>query len=424
MKILNIVQRYYPAVGGSEKYIQIMSEHLAHKGNDVEVWTSDAIDIDALWDIDRKKSETFFEVHNSVTIRRFKIASGLLSNKWINKLYRVILHLIPINKVKYLTTVPTVLDMYKYATKADLTTFDIVHVTAAPFSILFYIASIVAKRTGAKLVITPFVHLGIDSKDKIRDLYFKKEDIYFYKMADLIFVQTNSEKDAIIEFCFSNGVNLNESKFSNLGMGVFPEISTYGNSNHFKSKYNIKNPIVFYIGAKVVNKGIINLVEAMKLLWEKGEECTLVLAGNETKEFIKYWNLQTDSTKRNTISLINVSEQEKWDIYATGDIFSMVSRSDSFGIVYLEAWLYKKPVIGCKTEAMSEIISQNIDGLLVPFDNIQEIANSIKRLLDNKELRNQMGENGYIKVIEHYSWDTKLKQIDAEFSKLIEEKVE
>jgi glycosyltransferase involved in cell wall biosynthesis len=363
------------------------------------------------------------EVINNVVVKRFKIAPAFLANKWINKLYRVVLNKIPINYVKYLTTVPTVLDMYSYAIFGQYKKYDIVHVTSAPFTILFYIAKIVAERTGAKLIITPFVHLGENTSDPIRKLYLKKEVIPLYNAADSICVQTNAEQEALQAYFAEYKVFVPSSKFFKLGMGISPEQLKVGKGSSFRKKYGIssKQPIVFFVGAKVTNKGILNLIEAMKILWARGVDAKLVLAGNESKDFRCYWMSLEKTVKNNILNLINVSDKEKWDLFNAGDIFSMVSKSDSFGIVYLEAWFNHKPVIGCDLPVISEIIRDNIDGKLVPFNNIETIANTIEMYLTNKKVRRDHGENGYKKVISDFTWESKFKIFDNTLIKLTQE---
>ena len=54
-------------------------------------------------------------------------------------------------------------------------------------------------------------------------------------------------------------------------------------------------------------------------------------------------------------------------------MYVMPSRSDAYGISYLEAWASKKPVIG-QIPVMREVIQHEKDGLLVQFDDISGIA--------------------------------------------------
>src|SRR5437773_6704766 len=69
MRILHIIQRYYPYVGGSELYFQELSERLARAGHRVEVWTTDAWDLDYFWSKKARRVGEARDTHNGVTIR-------------------------------------------------------------------------------------------------------------------------------------------------------------------------------------------------------------------------------------------------------------------------------------------------------------------------------------------------------------------
>ena len=69
------------------------------------------------------------------------------------------------------------------------------------------------------------------------------------------------------------------------------------------------------------------------------------------------------------------------------DVFLMPSRSDAFGIAYLEAWASGKPVIGANIGATPEVIRDKIDGLFVEFDDYLDIADKVVMLLKKKRLR-------------------------------------
>ena len=86
------------------------------------------------------------------------------------------------------------------------------------------------------------------------------------------------------------------------------------------------------------------------------------------------------------------------------DIFVMPSRSDAYGIVYLEAWATKTPVIAANFPAMQEVINEKKDGILVEFDNTENLCDEILSLLASPEKRIQMGENGYAKIQKQNNW--------------------
>jgi hypothetical protein len=70
MRILHIVQRYYPFAGGSESYVHESSERLARAGDTVEVWTTDAWDLDYVWSRTARRVEMAGDAHHGVVIRR------------------------------------------------------------------------------------------------------------------------------------------------------------------------------------------------------------------------------------------------------------------------------------------------------------------------------------------------------------------
>jgi len=94
----------------------------------------------------------------------------------------------------------------------------------------------------------------------------------------------------------------------------------------------------------------------------------------------------------------------------------MPSKSDSFGLVYVESWLYRKPVIAAYCSGVTEVIDEGINGFLVPFGDYEMIAGYILKLLKNKELAQKMGEEGYKKTQNNYLWEQRIKN----FSKLID----
>ena len=89
------------------------------------------------------------------------------------------------------------------------------------------------------------------------------------------------------------------------------------------------------------------------------------------------------------------------------DMFVMPSRNDSFGMVFLESWLCKKPVIGAYTGGGAEVVSDREDGYLVTFGNIYMLNEYIWKLIRDKELRDAMGKSGYKKVCALHTWDKK-----------------
>jgi glycosyltransferase involved in cell wall biosynthesis len=156
----------------------------------------------------------------------------------------------------------------------------------------------------------------------------------------------------------------------------------------------------------------------MKLLWQSGIEATLVLIGQVMKDFDAYFLRQSPRVYERVIVLDYVDEETKKDALDACSVFVMPSRAESFGIVYLEAWLYRKPVIGAYAGALPEIIRDGNDGFLVPFADIHMLSEYIRLLLANPLLSDAMGQNGYLKVNRQYTWRDSCERLLAMYDKL------
>ena len=177
----------------------------------------------------------------------------------------------------------------------------------------------------------------------------------------------------------------------------------------FKSKYNIESPFILQISTQTHDKGSHHTIEAMKILWQKGIDVKLVLIGQILSEFEQYLINQKSYVFENTIILNYASEEDKNNAIMECDAFVMPSKSDSFGVVFVEAWLYEKPVIAAYCSGVTELIDEGINGYFVPFGDYEMLAGYILKLLKNKELASKMGKEGRKKALNEYLWEQRLK---------------
>ena len=100
-----------------------------------------------------------------------------------------------------------------------------------------------------------------------------------------------------------------------------------------------------------------------------------------------------------------VSESDKCRYFATADIFcAPATGQESFGIVLLEAMAARKPIIATSIEGYSSVITNGIDGILVPPKNDSALADAIKSLLNTPKLLDTISNNGHKKV-EQFQWN-------------------
>jgi len=108
-----------------------------------------------------------------------------------------------------------------------------------------------------------------------------------------------------------------------------------------------------------------------------------------------------------------VSESELAALYQRSEVFVLPARTviddhnpkgEGFGIVFLEAMAFGKPVIGPNYGAPAELIRHGENGLLVDPDDPTSVAEALVRLLTNPKAAHQMGKAGSAWVRGHYSY--------------------
>jgi len=402
LKCLHIIHRYWPALGGSEKYFTEISERLHADGNKVVVYTTDAIDIQHFWLKDKERINKPYEMKNGVEIRRFKvrkIPKHPIAQKFLSK--------IPGTVTKSLLSFPSPLVPGMLLEIQRAQKFDIVHATALPYDSILYVAYAIAKRQNIPLIYSPFIHLGEEENDEVRKNYTRKHQLKLLSRADKVIVQTPIERDFLL------GAGFSAEKILLLGMGINPSELEGGKAKRFREKYGIAGPIVCYIGPKTYDKGTFHLVNAMSKLWDAGDPSTLILAGAEIEDFKNFFSKLGNEIRSKCLLLDYVTDDDKRDLLDVASVLVLPSRSDSFGIVLLESWFYAKPVIGARAGGIPGVIRDGVDGILVPFGDEKELAVAIRKTLVDRAFARKLGLAGREKVLQEFTWDMKYKIVKS-----------
>jgi glycosyltransferase involved in cell wall biosynthesis len=149
---------------------------------------------------------------------------------------------------------------------------------------------------------------------------------------------------------------------------------------------------------------------------------TFVMAGSTMLDkFREYYEDLPEEVRERCRWLGFISDEDKRDLLAAGQVFCMPSRTDSFGIVYLEAWLNGAPVIGARAGGVPEVISDGVDGYLVEFGDVTALANMIQFLLQRTDIAREMAKAGRRKVLADHTWDHKIARIAEIYDAAIRE---
>ncbi|MEP7199517.1 MAG: glycosyltransferase family 4 protein, partial [Chloroflexota bacterium] len=227
-----------------------------------------------------------------------------------------------------------------------------------------------------------------------------RHQLALLRASDVVFAQTPIE----VEFLTRIGVA--PQRIVLAGVGVEPSEVTGGDAQRFRQLLGTDAPIVLALGTQTADKGTLHLIAAMQTLWAAGSGAHLALVGTAMREVKQALDALPASVRVHTHLLGSVSDETKRDALAACALLALPSRTDSFGIVLLEAWLNTKPVVGARAGGIPAIIDDGCDGLLVPFGDVPALADAIQQLLNNETLRAAFGQAGRAKTLAHYTWDT------------------
>src|SRR5205823_10731635 len=93
------------------------------------------------------------------------------------------------------------------------------------------------------------------------------------------------------------------------------------------------------------------------------------------------------------------------------DIAVLPSLREAQGISILEAMARRKPVVASAVGGIPEVLTDGVDGLLVPPGDSHSLAEALGRLAKSPSLRERIGEAGYQTVVERFSIDAMVRQV-------------
>ncbi|MGL5080947.1 MAG: glycosyltransferase family 4 protein [Microcoleaceae cyanobacterium] len=186
---------------------------------------------------------------------------------------------------------------------------------------------------------------------------------------------------------------INQKRFEIIPHGIkLPQINiTLAESQGSSSCLNI-----LYVGRFEYRKGTDILLEAIPSVLNQRNNIYFTLVGKDPddsyqRNFKEKWQEKFDE---NVSFAGAVNLETLHQLYKECDIFVAPSRYESFGLIYVEAMSYEKPVIGCKAGGIPEVIDDGVTGFLAEPNNPQDLATKILQLANDAELRYQMGQQG------------------------------
>lgn len=164
-------------------------------------------------------------------------------------------------------------------------------------------------------------------------------------------------------------------------------------------------PVTVILSARILyDKGIAEFVEAANILLQQGCMARFILVGNLDPE-----NPATIS-KEQIYRWQGEQKVEWWGhqsnmptVLAQAHIVCLPSYREGLPKALLEAAACGRPIVTTDVPGCREIVKDGINGFLVPARDSLSLAEALRRLIENKELREQMGARGREMVLNEFS---------------------
>lgn len=196
-----------------------------------------------------------------------------------------------------------------------------------------------------------------------------------------------------------------------------------------KKKYGIGDGFTLLsLGRLVPRKGFAEAIEAVAQLKSRGKKARLVIAG-DGPERRRLGKLVVQRELDDLVTFAGkVPDEDLPGLYAACDAFVMAPRSagadiEGFGIVYLEANLMGRPVIGSRAGGVPDAVIDGRTGLLVEPGSAAAISDAVEKLMADPALRERLGQQGRERVLREFSWKVQAAPLVARLMELKGEKV-
>jgi glycosyltransferase involved in cell wall biosynthesis len=153
--------------------------------------------------------------------------------------------------------------------------------------------------------------------------------------------------------------------------------------------------------------GIDILIRAFDLVIKGGYNAELVIAGRGDYE-AEYKRLAAQLGLSDKVTFCGYFDHDRIpEFLGALDIFAMPSINDgeSFGVAALEASATALPVVATKVGGVPEVVKDGVTGILVERSNVAQLAEALIRLIEDPELRTEMGRAGRAYVEKKYRWE-------------------
>ena len=184
------------------------------------------------------------------------------------------------------------------------------------------------------------------------------------------------------------------------------------NTNYYENqKKTNRIPKLLFLSNLIESKGVMVLLDALKILADKGYSFKCDFVGGETKE-IDAKRFAEEVVKRQLNRFVVYQGrkygEDKEEAFEQSDIFVFPTyyANETFGLVNLEAMAHKLPIVSTNEGGIPDVVKDGENGFLAEKRDIDSLAHNLMTLIMNKNMRQQFGKRSKEILYDNYSLNT------------------
>ncbi|MFA5188207.1 MAG: glycosyltransferase family 4 protein [Patescibacteria group bacterium] len=189
--------------------------------------------------------------------------------------------------------------------------------------------------------------------------------------------------------------------------------------NNFRSKYKIKpeEKVLLYVGRLGQEKNIEFLLKAFFVLKQSQQKIKLILVGDGPAKKNLQKLVKDHGLGKDVIFTSYLSQTEVIRANQSADLFIFASKTDTQGLVLLEAAASGLPIVAVKDDAFVKILEDKVNGYIVK-QNVAEFNKRILQILDNKKLYQRLSKKS-AEIAENFSIEKQTAELIQAYRKLL-----
>ena len=289
---------------------------------------------------------------------------------------------------------------------------DIFHIEEEPYSYVTFQAISLARKNNIRCLF-----VSLQNIYKKYPFPFSWIERYNLDNADYAIAGNKDANDILVRKGFAN------DHISILPQGVDAELFCKMESTKLKSKLCLDTFTIGYLGRFVIEKGIMDLLQAVKLI---GNDIKLLLVGSGNIKYKIKYKIEEEGRRLGILEQIRIIDtipsSQVPDYLNCMDCLVLPSHTtkkwkEQFGRVLIEAMACEVPVIGSDSGEISNVIGDS--GLIFKEGDADDLSSKIRLLINNEGLRMKLARNGLQRVLDNFTQEKAARETYKIYQKMM-----